>query len=985
VVLPDRLQAYAFRRRLALEGGAIGANVGTFGDLYLVILREADQSIPQLSEPVVHRVLQRVIQDLHKKGELPYYSPLIQMPGFLRMLREAIAELKLARIWPETFKEEVSGRDQGLLELASIYQSYQDTLGRLGWADGEGVNWLATEALEMDPHLACKWPLLVIDGFDSFNGAQRAAIQLLGERLEEVIVTLPGLPSTGRVALRRFDRALQRLIASIPSMQIETLTKDSHSIKSFKHLEESLFKSAAERFDPGNDLSMIEVTSPIEEAREALRWLKARIERDDVKISNCSLIVPDMDQYFPFLREAAFEYGIPLRTFHGEPLSSSPPIAALLDLLELPLRDFARRMTLEAVRSPYFDLSSYGLSPLDAYRLEVVSQHGQVIQGMDQWQETLYLLSRFDGFSEDYDGEARETELPRGSSASALLAGLEAFAERLLISGPKSMVEWVQWLEDLMDDFHFLEERETRRDEAAFLGLREILRSFVLSASLAGEERIEAQDFFIALREIFEATHFQEDKKWTAPAVLVLSPHGARGLRFDAVAVLGLAEGIFPQVEREDPLLPDILRNTLGLEPRLIREQGGLFYQAVTRADRFLLLTRPYLADDGEYWEPSPYWNAVRKLFKGAAIKIQREMPRPLAEAASSQELLFWAVRRQGLPSRYAEPFMDRWEYLRRSRDVLKARQQKIPQGPFEGEIYELADLLEDRYGSEFVWSPSRLESYGTCPQRFFVELALELEEKIPPEPGFDALQLGTMLHNILEEAYCQADDPTSTEDLLKVLEPIAKDAFAHAPDRLGFRPSALWDVEQEQLLLALKDTILGLADMSGDWKPFAFERVFGMEGESPLELEMEEQKIFLRGIIDRLDFDERGNLRVIDYKAGFGHLTPRDLVEGRRLQLPLYALAANLALKLGEPVEGFYWAILRAEPGRLWLQRFRHEHEGRVYSSLEGAVQIAIEHVTRIVRGIRKGEFPPIPPRGGCPSYCAAAAWCWRYRSSFW
>ena len=34
VVVPDRLQASAFRRRLAQTGGALGAHVGSFGDLY---------------------------------------------------------------------------------------------------------------------------------------------------------------------------------------------------------------------------------------------------------------------------------------------------------------------------------------------------------------------------------------------------------------------------------------------------------------------------------------------------------------------------------------------------------------------------------------------------------------------------------------------------------------------------------------------------------------------------------------------------------------------------------------------------------------------------------------------------------------------------------------------------------------------------------------------------------------------------------------
>jgi ATP-dependent helicase/DNAse subunit B len=985
VVVPDRLQAYAFRRRLADVGGAIGVNVGTFGDVYREILRKANRSIPLASEWVVHRLLQSCVQTLNDSGKLPYFAPLIQMPGFLRVLRKAVAELKLARIWPEILLEFVSERSQGLLELARIYQSYQHTLGFLGWADREGINWLATEALEDNLDLASDFSLLVVDGFDSFNGAQRAALRLLSERLREVIITLPGLPETGRVALRRVDRSLGRLVESIPSLRIDTLAQTSHLLAPFAHLEKNLFESSMKDMDPANRILMIEATSTMEEVREALRWLKTRIARDGIKLSKCGLIVTDFERYLPFLKEAASEYGIPLRTFHGESLASSPPISALLDLLELPLKNFSRRLMLEVVRSPYFDLSSYGLSTMDAYMLEAVSQHGQVIEGMDQWREALELLSQVEEFPEDYDGEARETDLPRGRSASQLLLGLDALAGRLAMPGALSMGDWVAWLEDLMDDVHFLEERETARDEAAFLDLRQILRSFVLGELVGGEDRIEAPIFFATLRDILEASQYQEKPNWMEPAILALTPHGGRGLRFDAVAVLGLAEGIFPEVEREDPFLPEEVRNALDLEPRLVREQGGLFYQAVTRADQFLLLTRPYLADDGEYWEPSPYWLAVSDLLKDSPIRIQSEMPRPLADAASSQELLFWAVRRDGLPVRFSEPFMDRWECLRRSRDVLVARQKKVPEGPFEGFVEDIAAILKERYGANYVWSPSRLEIYGTCPQRFYVESALEFEQKIQPEPGFDALQLGTMLHLILEEVYRQADEPSDVEDVIRGLEPLALEVFSDAPHRLGFRPSPLWNVEQEQLLMALKDTILELEAIKENWKPFAFERVFGVKGEPPLELEMEGLRILLRGIIDRLDVDDEGNVRVMDYKTGSGHLAPVDLIEGRRLQLPLYALAASEGLHVGKPVDGFYWAILKAEAGRLRLIKFRHQDEDRVYAGLEGAIKLALEHVARIVQGVQEGEFPPIPPRGGCPSYCAAATWCWRYRPKDW
>ena len=128
--------------------------------------------------------------------------------------------------------------------------------------------------------------------------------------------------------------------------------------------------------------------------------------------------------------------------------------------------------------------------------------------------------------------------------------------------------------------------------------------------------------------------------------------------------------------------------------------------------------------------------------------------------------------------------------------------------------------------------------------------------------------------------------------------------------------------------------------------------------------------EIRLHGVVDRVDINPAGELRVIDYKSGSSHLAAQDLIDGRRLQLPLYALAARQALRLGEPVEGFYWKLFQGEASSLKLSRF----QGEAGSGPEAAFAVATGHVAAIVCGIRQGDFAPHPPQGGCPSYCPAS-----------
>jgi ATP-dependent helicase/DNAse subunit B len=407
----------------------------------------------------------------------------------------------------------------------------------------------------------------------------------------------------------------------------------------------------------------------------------------------------------------------------------------------------------------------------------------------------------------------------------------------------------------------------------------------------------------------------------------------------------------------------------------LQREQAGLFYQAVTRTDQHLLITRPYLSDDGEKWEESPFWKAVQRLFDASVIETVRpDDPQSLTEAASSQELLFSAVRRRSLPQKY-ELLNGRWSILRHARDVLKARRSKHASGPHEGYVGPVADALGIRYSPTQTWSASKLENYGSCPYQFFVSVALGLEPPVLPKLGLDPSQLGSILHKILEETYKNLPDPRDLQTVLASLKTTAGRVFSSAPKLYGFRPSPLWNYEKAQLFDKLQKTICAMAEDSA-WTPFKYELAFGIKESPPLEINLGDETIRIRGVIDRVDQNSSGQLRVVDYKTGSSHLADRDLKEGRRLQLPIYALAVRDLLKCGTPLDGFYWKILSAEAGSLKLAKFKTD----TAQGVDAAVEVLCEHLVRIVKGVRSAEFPPDPARAGCPFYCPAAQWCWHF-----
>jgi hypothetical protein len=507
------------------------------------------------------------------------------------------------------------------------------------------------------------------------------------------------------------------------------------------------------------------------------------------------------------------------------------------------------------------------------------------------------------------------------------------------------------------------------RDIAALRAFKDVLRGLVLAETTLGiPTPIDYRAFFEELRGAVEAATYVPLSRFTGEAaagreVRAFSVLDARGLSFRAVALLGLSEGEFPQAEREDVLLREsdraaLRERGLPIEPKLRGDEVTFFYQAVTRARDRLLLCRPYLADDGQSWEPSPYWLQTWHLLGQPSIRrVRPEDPLTPGEAASPNEFI-QATRR-------FDP------HLERGAQILRSRLTDRVAGSYEGDLPDLSPHLTARFPAAHGWSASRLEVYGACPFSFYVGHVLGLEPRTPPDEGYDARILGSMYHKILEDTYNRAADPTDLDECLRLLPEVAGRVFDTAPADYGFRPTPLWDMQRQELETILRDTITALADASEGYTPRYFEQRFGM-GQPSLVLHADDGEIRLHGYIDRLDIGPDGRLRVIDYKASGSAIQPKHLDEGRRLQLPLYALAARDALGLGEVGSGFYWHIGKAEASSLKLESY----EG----GIEAAFQTAVQHVVIHVRNIRAGRFQPSPPSDGCPSYCPAIGFCWRY-----
>jgi superfamily I DNA/RNA helicase/RecB family exonuclease len=367
----------------------------------------------------------------------------------------------------------------------------------------------------------------------------------------------------------------------------------------------------------------------------------------------------------------------------------------------------------------------------------------------------------------------------------------------------------------------------------------------------------------------------------TGEAVAIMTAHRAKGLEWDLVVVAGVQEGSWPDLRQRSSLLgmDELVDVTAGrlssgddgeaaavravaATARLLAEERRLFYVAVTRARRALVVTavgatdgeeRPsrFLAElagadieienvtgTGHRWLSLPALTA--ELRRAAA---NASLPDSVRTAAASQLARLALAGVRGASPRQWYPLTE-----------LTAAGQLLP-GPVQV-------------------SPSRVESFARCGLRWLLEAAVGIRS------AGTAQHLGTVIHAAAALAAEGADDGEVAKRVDELWQ------------HLDFG-SSWYSAKQRATAEAMVARFL-------EWHRANPRELVAVEQ----QLRVSMGEITITGQVDRLERDENGAAIVVDLKTGTGK--PSDAELGRYPQLGVYQLAVLLGafeqLGLTEP-----------------------------------------------------------------------------------
>ena len=365
--------------------------------------------------------------------------------------------------------------------------------------------------------------------------------------------------------------------------------------------------------------------------------------------------------------------------------------------------------------------------------------------------------------------------------------------------------------------------------------------------------------------------------------VQLMTIHAAKGLEWDYVAVVGLAEGSFPvgpkdtigwlspgklpfDLRRDGEFLPKLnlaVESQKDLDANIkefkalnrthqLNEERRLAYVAITRASRKLLLTAAYFKPG--IVKPRPLAGFMRELLDASVARLDFEIPEPPEQNPTENlnQIASWPL--------------DPLDHNRTSVELAASRVVDAEPASLESSL-ELVALIEEQQQPDFAPIPelphrlsaSKIVQLLTNPEAFYKQLVRPI-----PQPFSSSAQIGSSFHATLEQAFIAGSE-------------LDLESWAEETKELGqnFMNSPF-----------------------ADMKPIAVELPF---------------EFALAGtiVVCKLDavFETDGGYKIVDWKSG---KTPKDAeLKFRSIQLALYRIGLARLFKVGvEKISAsFYFA----------------------------------------------------------------------------
>lgn len=828
-------------------------------------------------------------------SQLTVYARPSRRAPFLGELVAVCEELIASRVLPEDLGDAAPLLDgmsgEKARDLALIYNAYLARL-RSGGADRRDLMEKLVEGLEESGYAAGKD--VYLDGFTYFTAQELKLLEILLRTARSVSVTLLGDGSGLEIfeqSIRTRDRLIRLAEERGARYEVEVLAPREPET-ALEHLTACFFGPFSRWTGDCGGVELCRAETMFTETEYVAASILELVRSGRYRFRDIGVAARNLDEYAATIENVFERYGVPVYLSRRSDVLEKPVLSLLAGALDAVTGGYEYEDMFRWLKTGLAGLTDGECDELENYVI-TWDIHGAMWIRETDWtanpggwqeaftQEQLQALARVNGLRRRVGGPLGR--LAKGlrdrPGARGKLEALWAFLEELGLA--RQLEERTRRLEELGQ---LQRAREYSQLWELLCGVMDQFADILEDAPLSAEE----------FARLFKLVLTQYDVG-TIPVSLdqVQASQITRNdrQRLKCLFLMGANDHVLPAVQTGAGLLNredrERLRETgielapSGMELFPIELQN--LYAALAQPTDRLTVTWPAADLSGTPLRPSFVVGRIRSLLPGAAERADRgesrlTAPIPALElAGGDREGALWQYFAGDARWSATLAAMDRAGRMRR------------------GSLSPAA--VETLYGHSYRMSASRIDKVNSCHFAYFMQYGLRARERTPA--GFDASQVGTFLHYVLEhvtrEAAAQGGFAQLEERALRRLVDRVVQQYMDAA-LPGFDGR---DERFKYLFRRLRRTVgvivENVADelASSDFVPVAFELEFGEKGTLPaITVQTSDAALTVSGKVDRVDGwikNEKLYLRVVDYKSGKKAFDLSDIRHGLNIQMLLY------------------------------------------------------------------------------------------------
>lgn len=869
--------------------------------------------------------------------------------SFIDMVNNFITEMKQYNCGSKELEEMASQTEEGsyvqkkLQDLHLLLARYEEKIeGK--YTDSEDYINLILDKIGQSRLVSGS--TIWIYGFDSFTPK---ALSVMGELMtaaSEVKVVLTCSDDLGERDAELFDlgrRVMDMLSEEAKAKGIEVRRERiplsyafTEKAPAIMHLEHELYALPAKPLkeqseEGGNGLTLLTASGPYSEAESAACFVQRLVRERNYRYSDIKIICNDQDVRGPILKRVFREYGMELFSDARKDIMQSPVLQFVISLLDVVIEKYRADTIFRMLKSGFGDLTADEITDLEnyiiKYRIKGTMWKKPFVKGQQEYGSEE--LKRLDGLREQAIAAARRFEA--------------------MVKEQQTTGEFIQKLyRFLYDDaklpektaaFMAEQEKEGRNDLAEETAqvwgfLVNILDQMT---EISGKEIFNVSSF----RDMLTAGLSQVDIGILPPAkdgLVMGTMQRSRSGKIKALVVVGANEGILPREKPEPGLFGSEEKEFFSQQGiklckvdavRQMEERVGI-YRNLSKPTEELYVSCAAADEEGGQIKPSPVFNKLLEIFPNQPVEkdvLNREDERELINSSvSGLRHLTEALQTVSEGGDFAPTWQQMADWLKKEKpETLRPiiggisftnRQEALGR--------ESADkLFRKEPEADMSLSPSRLEKFSRCPFSHFAAYGLKPEERRIFEVA--PREIGDIYHQCLMELTRKLSVPgmditdqkspwmtITDEQLRRFVEEIVsfrlkdyREGLFDLGNEEKYRGSRVVDICETVCRTVIQQV------RAGRIKECRFEAPFGRNpGASikPIEIQLEKEKVYIEGKIDRVDYLPDDRVKIIDYKTGNESFSAQEAAAGYRLQLMLY-LEASMEGKR-RPAGVFYFNI---------------------------------------------------------------------------